>query len=315
MPVYRSAQASLDSDRQGFTIVELLVVIAIVGILVALLLPAIQMAREAARRTKCANNLRQLGVASLNYESTNEVLPPGQIYPQGLMWSAYLLPYLEQNATFERLDLESPFFSAGTVNMEEAGRLLPVFQCPTQSVRSILYGYRMFERRAPSTYNACASGLLTVESGQPPYPGDPQSTDGMFGTNVTIRLRDIYDGTSSTIMFGECIFDFDMWGADVSGNTEVVDHWYIVSPEMWPVVSDNSSDVSEGFSSTAVRMNIHDEVTQFIDLKELGFGSRHPAGTLAVFGDGHVQFIAETIDVATWSALGTKSRNEVAELP
>ena len=175
--------------------------------------------------------------------------------------------------------------------------------------------WTVFPKRAPSTYNACTSGLIAIESGPNPFAGDPTLTDGMFGTNITVRSKNIRDGLSSTIMFGECIFEPEMTGPDLVGQPEVVDHWYVVSNEMNPDPSDDSGDVSEGFSSTAIQINVHDDPNVLIDNKELGFGSRHPQGTQVVFADGHVQFISEGIDLPTWSALGTKFGQEAVAIP
>ena len=308
-------KSSPDFRRAGITLIEVLVVIAIIAVLVAIFLPAIQMAREAARRTQCGNNLRQLGLATFNYESANRSLPPGQLHPQGLMWSAYLLPFLEQEAAFSRLDWEASFPRDNNRNVEVAGIWFSIFQCPSQSVPRLIDQHRMFEQRGPSTYNACASGLLMNESGPPPYPGDPRSTDGLFGTNVLVRLKEVTDGTSSTIMFGESVFEIETTGLDLAEEPEIVDHWYVVSAEMSPAPEDDSGDVSEGFSSTAIQMNQHKNKSAFIDHQELCFGSRHPGGTMVVYADGHVQFVSESIHPAIWSALGTKSRDEITYQP
>ncbi len=304
-----------ERKRAALTVIELLAVLAVAGILMSLLLPAIQKSREAARRTQCSNHLRQLGLAAIHYEGVHRVLPPGQLYPQGAMWSAFLLPYLEQTRVFEALRLDGPFEQTWDSNAPIARLGLPVFRCPSQSIFVDNAALTGLPRRAPSTYNACASGVIAAESGARPYPGDPSETDGIFGTNVWTRVADIHDGLSSTVLLGECIFAPEMKGDDLTGQTEIVDHWCVLSPEMSPSPDDHSGDVSEGFSSTAIRINVHDVPGELIDHKELGLGSRHPSGTLVVFADGHTQFIAETIAAAVWSGLGTKSGSELVATP
>ena len=303
-------RTSGDLSKNGFTLVEMLVVLAVIAILIALLLPAVQFAREAARRTQCKNNLRQLGLGAIQHSGQKRHLPVGQSFPQGLMWSAYLLPYLEQPAAFSQLELGGTFEDAQVINTPVAGYHFSVFQCPSQDIPNVYSNWVMFEKRGPSTYNACATGLIEFESGQQQYPGDPFATDGYFGTNVTIRLEDAVDGMSTTMLFAEAIFDLQLTGTDEGGGVEVVDHWYVVSPEMWPDPEDDSGDVSEGFGSTAIGINLHREQAH-IDHQELGFGSRHPSGTVAVFGDGHVEFVRETINAQTWSAMGTKAETDL----
>lgn len=297
---------------RGFTLVELLTVIAIIGILLALLLPAVQWAREAARRAQCGDHLKQLGLATLEYELDYRQLPPGQSFPQGLMWSAYLLPYLELQQVFDRLDLTTPFYDAGETNKVFAAQRYAIFQCPSQGIQEIVTDESIFPRRVPCNYGACASGLISHESGAGPFPGDPLHTDGSFGTNVRITSSSITDGTSNTIWFAEFIFDISIKSPDLTNEPEILDHWYIVSREMSPSPPDGSGDVSEGFGSTAIPMNVHRESSRLIDERELGFGSRHPQGVQAVFGDGHVQFISQSIDPWTWSALGTKSQGDLS---
>lgn len=311
----RRQATSTARPRRAFTLVELLTVIAIIGILTALLLPAVQWAREAARRTACSDHLRQMGLASLQYENDQRALPPGQRYPQGLMWSAFLLPYLEQQSSYAKLDLESHFLEAGERNKEIAAQLFPIYRCPSQELPTIEVDESIFPRRAPCSYGACASGLIAHESGVGPFPGDPRATDGSFGTDVTIRLRDLKDGTSSTLLFAEQMHDISFNGIDRAGQPEIVDHWYIVSREMSPTPFDASGDVSEGYGSTAIRINTQDDKTVEIDRRELCFGGRHPGLVLGVMGDGHVQPFAETIDPQVWSALGTKQGEEIISTP
>ena len=128
------------SRRLAFTLVELLVVIAIIGVLVALLLPAIQAAREAARRSQCVNNLKQIGLGMLNYESSKKHFPPGQFKPAGLAtsealgWAVWHLPYIEQQAVFDRIDLTVNVAAAPNNQLDLSGpsnAVIPVYLCPS----------------------------------------------------------------------------------------------------------------------------------------------------------------------------------------
>ena len=145
---------------RGFTLVELLVVIAIIGVLIALLLPAVQAAREAARKASCKNNLRQLGLAVLNYESTNGELPPGYEYlagdegnVRGYSWASRILPYLEQRALYDRIDFNKPVFD--DVNIEARIQSIPTLLCPTDTV--------FYFRSCRDGYGRVCHGLLCSE--------------------------------------------------------------------------------------------------------------------------------------------------------
>src|SRR3954451_24609497 len=132
------------SIKRAFTLVELLVVIAIIGVLVALLLPAIQAAREAARRSQCKNNLKQVGLALHNYESTRRIFPPGFTSSAdtvngagkgpGWGWGAYILPYLEESSLFQQIDFKTNIEANSSPNKELRVATLQVSRCPSDSV-------------------------------------------------------------------------------------------------------------------------------------------------------------------------------------
>jgi prepilin-type processing-associated H-X9-DG protein len=184
-----------------------LVVVAIIGLLIALLIPAVQSARESARRTQCANNLRQLGLSLHNYLSARKHLPPGseaKIYdpqpgwpPNLYRWSAlaHLTPYMEASTAYRSLDLTVPLYRSdklGAVfdhNLQGVGLILPEFLCPSdrrERVSSIF---------GPTNYAACTG---TGAGG-----GTPFETDGLFHVNSRMRMGDITDGVSKTIAFSE----------------------------------------------------------------------------------------------------------------
>ncbi len=307
----------------GFTLVELLVVIAIIGILIGMLLPAVQSVREAARRIQCANNIKQQSLAMLNYESAHMHFPSGFTMPNQAMWSAYILPFIEQGNLFNSINFDSNF-SADTVGNEQnraaLSVVLKIFQCPSATGLDVQFDPPAGFDRVPCCYLACASGLLDREAGDLPWAGMDRyqqypDSDGIFFVNSETRMAMISDGTSSTVLIGESLPDQYILGTDEGGNLQKVDHWYIGSRElgtMEEVLSRNSSENSECMGSTACPINsllLGDETN--IDQKELSFGSRHTQGVNFGFADGHIQFVSDSIEASVLSSIGTRSNGEV----
>jgi prepilin-type N-terminal cleavage/methylation domain-containing protein/prepilin-type processing-associated H-X9-DG protein len=236
----------------AFTLVELLVVIAIIGILVALLLPAIQAAREAARRSQCANNQKQIGLACLNYETTTKALPPGAFLGEGSAWSAYILPYLEEGNAFAALTIgetKAGNYQWGSqqeyndpaelgpdyVNIKLVETLISVYRCPSAGLfehqRDLSYDKYWVMKRVPASYLGVVSGLQTRQHPVwrmriQKYPPMNPSYEGVDGVLVGIHkdedvgygripLRKVLDRTSKTVMVGEALHDTDteeVWG-------------------------------------------------------------------------------------------------------
>jgi prepilin-type N-terminal cleavage/methylation domain-containing protein/prepilin-type processing-associated H-X9-DG protein len=170
--------------RRGFTLVELLVVIAIIGVLIALLLPAVQAAREAARKTECENHLKQIGLALLNYESTYRTLPPAYLADANgkpmHSWRVLILPFLEEQALYQQYDFNEPW--DGPHNSQLAGRISDVFHCPS------------------STDDPAQTSYVAVVGPQTVWPG----------TN-SMKIRQIIDGTSRTISIVEVVSSGIHW--------------------------------------------------------------------------------------------------------
>lgn len=302
----------------GFTLVELLVVLAVIGILIALLLPAVQSVREAARRIQCANHLKQIGLAMLNYESAHRRFPAGyvEISPpvRAYYWSSYTLPFLEQGPLYNSLELDQPFNVAGTANYIAAATFLPVYQCPSSGVAQNAADGQGIDGRSPSTYLACASGLLGFESGDPPYVGNSSAavSDGIFFENSQTQHSSISDGLSNTVLVGEAIHDFDQGGFDRSGGFEIVDHWSIGSDfHGGQTPRDLSSDISEAIGTTACQLNAIFDPLAPIDHQELGYSSRHLGIVQFCFADGHVSGIADSVEPEVLSAIGSRNQREV----
>ncbi len=179
--------------RRGFTLIELLVVIAIIGVLIALLLPAVQAAREAARRTQCLSNLRQMGIALHGYHDTTNVFPPGgwvaggTAGPRWIAWSALLLPYMEQQPLYQSINLNLAYDRPA--NSTAASTVLGVYLCPSS---------RLAEDRV-SGRGACRYGGMYGE--RITSPNDPPK--GAMVYDKTFSVAAIRDGTSQTLFIGE----------------------------------------------------------------------------------------------------------------
>ena len=301
----------LRKRRRAFTLIELLVVIAIIGILMALLMPAVQMVREAARRTVCLNNIKQQALAMENYHGSHQRFPPGYSYPEQTMWSAYILPQLELDSLYRTIDLDGPWTVDDTPNEDACTVYISQFQCPSSGVVEHIDAQGI-DNRVPCTYLVCSSGLLNRESGDFPWVGDVD-TDGIFFRNSKTSLKFVTDGSSHTVLLGEAIFDFDIWGDDYDNDPQVVDHWYIGTRELVPALpehEDRSKEISEALGSTGAPINSTHLEDAPINDKELCFSSRHPGGVQVAFADGSTRFVSEHVDREIWSAVGTRGNNE-----
>ena len=282
--------------RRGFSLIELLVVLTIVSVLAGLLLPAVQSAREAARRTQCANNLRQMSVALHHYHATWHHFPAGYQSPRGLLWSGSLLPFVEETALFRTLDKDRDW--ENSPNQDACATYLSIFRCPSDSVPA--HVFNRMENRVPCNYLAGNSGTVTRESGPPPVAGTADS-NGLFAIDSRWGMRHIRDGSSNTVLVGEAVSIVKLIGPDLTGQSQYLDHWYIGTPE------GTGNEVSESMGSTGVAINSYRQTVRWADEKELAFSSRHAAnGAQIAFADGHLQLIAESIDRQAWSDLGTR---------
>lgn len=221
---YKSSRYSKSLRPCGFTLVELLVVIAIIGVLVSLLLPAVQAAREAARRIQCSSNLKQLGLAALNYESARGELPPGGVgtsaqhknfATQYTNWAIELLPYVEQQSLFDLYDQDMPNTHAN--NFPILKSRLPIQECPSSALLPDLHYSPKLEHvegLAAGSYKGVSGARFNGNNGFYDFPGHAIKTQRVaelrgalhfvgVGEFDAVKIKDVSDGTSNTLLFGE----------------------------------------------------------------------------------------------------------------
>ncbi|MBN1854818.1 MAG: DUF1559 domain-containing protein [Pirellulales bacterium] len=299
--------------RRGFTLVELLVVIAIIGILVGLLLPAVQVAREAARRTQCIHNLKQLGLAVHNYHGVYQTFPPGYICTgggPGWGWGAMALPFMEERALHDQLQVSrgnlDAILTAPPSNMGELMQTpIAMFLCPSdvsQEGNHILplspLGRSAFGTIQPSVsnYKGCA-GVLSPQ--HRPTGGDaiPRDSRGIFFGNGEISLADVSDGTMNTIAIGEAdtlIRRSGTWVGIRSGDTMAHSSvYYVIS---WAGARLNQPHGAPFPNSGNVGSPESNPGLHTPPGASQGFGSLHPGGANFGFADGSVRFISEDIE-------------------
>ena len=306
----------------GFTLIELLVVISIISVLMSLILPAVQNAREAARRVQCQNKLKQIGIALANYESTARMLPPAMINPGRLDsfpfysngnkvlnttgW-ALLLPHLDAVNLYDRYDFHQcssqsawggmPVAGTDTTNSEIAGMALPVLECPSDSDAGEVSSFAPSSTHIYSRTNARRTSYLFATGRFTDWDVTWKETKndirrGMFGNNSSARIRDLRDGASNTIAVGES-----------HGGTSQK-----VSPHFGPwgmtgshtcchgrVVSDSSTSV-DPIHFTDKRWGPNASWNGGGGSYAWVFNSSHPGGAHFTMGDGSVRFIDEGID-------------------
>jgi prepilin-type N-terminal cleavage/methylation domain-containing protein len=299
----------------AFTLIELLVVIAIIGVLIALLLPAVQKVREAANRTKCQNNLKQLGLGLHHYHSVHERFPLGNSNPMGYdpgsepdrrNWAVtYLLPYIEQQALHDGVETYLANGAPYIVYCPLHATVMPIFMCPADPAnpKTLTGGQGSTNQQGfHGNYAACAGSTAFN-----PASGDDGGTDldGLFYAFSKTRFSDILDGTSNTLMLSELIISPDINNHDVRGRLfNPAKQGGVLFSTLYPpntAVADRlqwcQSIPPAPCLSTWAGIN-------------LSARSYHLGGVNGVFADGSGRFMANQVAPPTWTALGTRAGGE-----
>jgi prepilin-type N-terminal cleavage/methylation domain-containing protein/prepilin-type processing-associated H-X9-DG protein len=307
----------------GFTLIELLVVIAIIGVLIGLLLPAVQKVREAANRARCQNNFKQVGLALHNYHSTHELFPPGQTsyltdFPSGYIlrgcWMQALLPNLEQDALFREYDV---WLKSGNMTCfcPDRWTVVPNLACPSEPVNPKVINYWYNDGPGDGTPQGSQGfhGNIVLCAGSTVYnpPGDPAGArlNGTFYPWSKTSIADIQDGTSNTVIGGEINLVRDSptlttWD-DYRGRYYYNWEGNTLFSTLYPPNSTVPDRMSYCVSTASAPCSLGtDNAVQSLR-------SHHPGGVNILLGDGSVRFLANGIAPATFQALGTRAGDEV----
>ncbi len=300
----RSSPSTRTVRRRAFTLIELLVVIAIIAILIALLVPAVQKVREAAARTQCLNNMKQIALALHGYHDANKQLPPACNPTNLLAFHVYILPYMDQTPAYDGFDRTKPFSHA--TNIAQGLILVPAYMCPAQDrERFTLYGSGEWAGGTSITYTTHYYSISGPKGTNPAtgaayamkitgVQGDI-ATQGMLGMATSVKLVQATDGTSNTLMVGEHSWtganSYRIWVRGAFSVDELT----------------AARNVANTLSSTGYNGSNN--------FNDVSFGSMHPTkGANFAFADGSVRFITPQIPLGTLLSIASKDGGETVSL-
>jgi prepilin-type N-terminal cleavage/methylation domain-containing protein/prepilin-type processing-associated H-X9-DG protein len=308
------------TGQNAFTLIELLVAIAVIGVLIGLLLPAVQKVREAASRMSCQNNLKQIGLALHHYHDTHGSFPPGYraslSYSDGATdtapgwgWGAFILPYLEEDNVYRQLRMSQPVQQSAAIQT-----VMKTYLCPSDitpdAAFAVADGFgNTLCLAAPTSYAACCGSDASETTG-------PTGL-GVFYRNSRIRIADIRDGTSSTILIGERAWSNakGIWAGAIPGGV-------ILRGQDNPCQPDIPGAWFPAASLVLAHTHLNNALVDPDGSAGMDdFGSRHPGGSNFLFGDGSVHFLRSvpgdnadgsyTPEGVIFQALGTRAGGEV----
>jgi prepilin-type N-terminal cleavage/methylation domain-containing protein/prepilin-type processing-associated H-X9-DG protein len=319
--------------RRGFTLIELLVVIAIIGVLIGLLLPAVQKVREAANRLKCQNNMKQIALAQHNYQDAFSQFTPGYLYKgdgfrsgfsatsNEFSWPTLILPYIEQDNVYKTIDFTKNFGAGQGGNPVCISTPQPIFMCPSdsavkQAAGSGYFGYSLYAKGNVVANAGIGPMTIVHTTAPPPSPDNTTVKPGAFAVNSKTSAATILDGSSNSAMLSELI----TVAASGSGNVGVPDDWRGVMhyPEGSFYMHNRTPDdltpdqfrrimcVSQPYAPCVGSHNAWNDRNDIMTAR-----SWHPGGVNVALCDASVRFVSRNISLSTWQALGTIKGGEV----
>jgi prepilin-type N-terminal cleavage/methylation domain-containing protein/prepilin-type processing-associated H-X9-DG protein len=298
----------MNAKQRGFTLVELLVVIAIIGVLVGLLLPAVQSTRESARRSRCSNNLKQIGLALHSFHDSKKRLPQACIPTggsggtmagnMGWSWPVFVLPFMEYAEVYDRLKVQNGYPEWGTASPDTAKAPIPTFLCPGCKVGLLDPAAKI---QAEMGWGAIASSKTNyLANGGPKwtYRGTSSSRQqaslGAIRKETGIKFSDVTDGLSKTLLIGE------------GGGTPATPGDEALMPSIWVCTTDMGSAMAQVLRYASDKINSGTRVA---------FGSTHPGGAQFGMCDGAVRFVTDQVEFIAGGMIWGADLDDPAQLP